>query len=288
MNVRVTYPTLGSQLKRLAQLSGKELHVVLMEQGLLFAKDALKLTPPFGNAPIKESIDTQLTVGRVAIHRDLLGGRGGAWSDPKRGIFRSIPPAVAGSAEVSALSGMVKLFVRKDGTVYGTDRQLYRPGASMAEMRAHHQAHRRADGRVTSAGARSRDVGRWKFISQMVVNPGEIDSYLKQVYALVGTGKAGWIPAIKGLGAKLKASLGIKRIAGASVPRQLSKLRQSGRWRDGTSSQKPFVEVFNEVPYLQKQAAHILSRTWENRLRNLPKQIQEIERHIEKKLNATR
>lgn len=70
----------------------------------------------------------------------------------------------------------------------------------MSEMRAHHRRFFK-NGKMSAAGAYTRDIGRWKWIDQMVVRSSTFDRYLKSVELKVGLYASGWRPGAQMLGA---------------------------------------------------------------------------------------
>lgn len=170
----------------------------LKDEARLLTRDAVRYTPPFGASPIRESWAEQRKAGEAAIRRELLGGKTG--KTRHSGIFLV---AADHMLKNKPSEKTVRLFATKDGKVYGVDRQLFRPNASIAEMEAHHKRYRLADGRVTSAGTGDRTVGRWKFIDKMVVSKAAMDRYLKHVFKKVGQAKSGWSLAANGVGLAL-------------------------------------------------------------------------------------
>lgn len=146
----------------------------------LLCVELARRTQPFGDKTGGEK------VGEKAITRDLLG-RSGA----RPGIFAPISGAVEAGFEFYKTSNNVRLFVTKDGRVYGTDKSFFRPDASVGDMAAFHRG-KFVNGKMSSAGSRTRDVGRWKFIEKMFVPPGTLDDFMKAQFARVGIAKSGW------------------------------------------------------------------------------------------------
>ncbi len=142
--------------------------------------------------------------GEGAIKRDLLGGRG-----KRAGIFTVLSDGLIAQAEHFSTFN-VRLFTKKDGAVYGTEEALFRPHASTSEMRAHHKKYFK-NGRMTQAGGRTRDIGRWKFVDKMVVSKSAMDAYLKVMYARVGRFAASQLRGALDLGAGAKVPDWIKR-----------------------------------------------------------------------------
>jgi hypothetical protein len=182
-----------------------------------FVRDAVQSTPPFYSraAPTLDNPGKWETVtgteakkaGEVAIKTDLTGGRRGAGT-VRGGIITTMDDALFESALNYKKTQNVRLFIRKDGTVYGTDRSLFKPDATTATLHDHHKALYK-NGRMTSAGGRDRSIGRWKFVDKMVVKKKTLETYLKETYKKVGILCSGWAAAADKLNVRLP--LWIKR-----------------------------------------------------------------------------
>jgi hypothetical protein len=190
------------KLRALGLAPRQPMQQLVKEQARLFVSSSggvpgmIQLTPPAGNG-IKGNAAKQR--GEMAIFRDLLGGKHGGGSFA--GIFVVMDDALlAANAKINS-TGVVRLFAKKDGTVYGCDQHFYRPQASVEEMRAHHLQYFR-NGRMTQAGGRTRDIGRWKFLDQMVVTRSAMLRYLRYINKHVGIYASGFNAAAQQLGAK--------------------------------------------------------------------------------------
>jgi hypothetical protein len=131
-------------------------------------------TQPFGKD------DRGLNNGEAAITRDLVGK-----AMQRAGLF-----GIVSGNHTKYKTGNVRLFVF-GGHAYGTDKTFYKPDASIDEMRSFHRRHF-VNGKVSSAGSRTIDTGRWKFVEKMYVNKATLDSYLDKVKKKVGIAKSGW------------------------------------------------------------------------------------------------
>lgn len=89
---------------------------------------------------------------------------------------------------------------RKDGTVYLTDEDIL-----VTDPRSWHRSQRRADGRVTTAGKRTRDIGRNRSHNRGVMPEASLRAYIKAVVGEVGQLAAGWVTPARGLGVTLPA-----------------------------------------------------------------------------------
>lgn len=271
-------------LGKIVFMAGKEKIRLMMEQMVLLLRDAMKLTPPMGDAPITETLDVQRAIGERAIKRDLLGGRDGAWTDPKAGIFTALKQSFIESAEFGKVDDTVKLWVTKSGDVYGVEKSLYRPNASFSEMREHHKKHRRKDGRVTSAGAHTRNIGRWKFANRMVVSKETFGWYIKDVFARVFTAKSGWVYAWDKFLVALQRTT--KKGTSRGIPKELKLMRGAGagHYINAGTTDRPVMEGGNSIPFAQRFAGHVMGRAWSNRVRNIQKQAKVMERELAKSL----
>ena len=191
-------------------------------------------TQPFGNESAKK-------VGEKAIVKDLLGR-----NMQRAGIFSQISPAMMNQSQEYG-TGNVRLFVKKDGTVYGTDKFHFRPDASEDDMRSFHKRFF-VNGKFSSAGSRTRDIGRWKFIEKMFVNQGAMDSYLEARYRTVGWAKAGWAACAKEL-RKVFTGSAVK-----GIPEFVRKLDSyNSDVIDNTNNIKePSVTLINTTPYIDR------------------------------------
>lgn len=197
---------LGPLLKRLRKVPREA--AVIMEKAIDadakgFVKDIVGITPPSMGSANKESHRR----GQMAITADLLGLQAGRDKHQRTaGVFVVMSDdLLAKNAAVNPTGSTVRLFVKKGGIVYGCDRQFYKPRASTTEMYAHHQSMRRGTGRVTTAGGATRDVGRFRFINQMVVSRSAYLRYEKWIHQRVGILAAGFNPAAAALGFSLPA-----------------------------------------------------------------------------------
>lgn len=131
-------------------------------------------TQPFGKD------ETGKLNGEKAITRDLIGK-----SMQRAGLF-----GIVSDKHTIYSTGNVRLFVY-GGKPYTTDSLHYRPNASLEDMRAFHRK-KFVNGKVSSAGSRTVDVGRWKFVEKMYVNKATLFDYLEKVKKKVGLAKSGW------------------------------------------------------------------------------------------------
>jgi hypothetical protein len=83
-----------------------------------------------------------------------------------------------------------RIFKRRGGAVYGVDdNELDFTGQKIPE---HHAKYRLKNGRVSSAGSFTKDIGRWKFMRMLHTTDAIKKKYVRSKQAHVGTLKAGW------------------------------------------------------------------------------------------------
>jgi outer membrane lipoprotein SlyB len=186
---------------RFALLSGRSFADELKNQAKGVMREVLKVTPPFNQN--NTSISSAKGSGLGAMRRDLAGG-GRSRGNRRAGVFVVLADSMIDSALDTGIyqSENVRLFVRKDGTVYGTEKQYFKPNASMQELRDHHQRYFK-NGKMTTAGSYERNIGRWKFLDQMVIRRSTFERYLKTLEPRVGFLGGGFKSAAKGLGVSI-------------------------------------------------------------------------------------
>lgn len=184
-DIEVNYSRIETALARYMVRSKKELPDVLMSP---VAKGVMRQI--IANSPPKKK-----AYGQGAIHRDLMGG------DGRAGIFYVSNAKDLGGLHERSPNGIVKLFTTKDGRVYGTETEFYKPNASIADMAAHHGRYFK-NGRMSSAGSRTRDIGRWKFIDRMVVSKQAMKRFETHLGKKLGIAASGWNLAAAKLGVK--------------------------------------------------------------------------------------
>lgn len=147
----------------------------------LLCVELARRTQPFGDD------NKARETGEKAITGDLIGRK------RRVGIFGAIGPAMTEEGGYSwyKTGDNVRLFVGKDGFAYGTEKTMFRPDASRSEMRAFHKKNF-VNGKASSAGSYTRNIGRWKFLDKMFVSKETLDDYIKSTIKKVGIAKAGW------------------------------------------------------------------------------------------------
>ena len=205
-------------------------------------RNIIRITPPghsvktdFGNSVIDGTKAKK--AGENAIKTDLLGGRRNQGKGGKRyGVFMVIGDDLLnkrfGSDPINA--DFERLWVTKDGRVYGAQKHFYRPNASVSEMRDHHRQYFQ-NGRMSSAGSYTRDIGRWSWIDQMIVSKTAWNEYYKYVKAKVFKLAAGWVEAAEEFD--------------VAVPASIKRHNSDGAVQIDISEEKMSFFLINKVPY---------------------------------------
>jgi hypothetical protein len=237
MSLSISVDTSGLEKKILEKSIAmkKSMGEALKEEGGLLALSLVKYTQPFG---MGQKAKDQ---GEKAIQGDLTGHRakgGGVNGDGYGGVFFIIPDQYAASAVYDQKQNVMRLFVKKTGEVYGADMALWKVNASNSELYAHHQSLRKADGSVTQAGYRTRDIGRWKFVDKWVITQSQFQGYLAFIFPRVGFAKAGWATICRKLGR-----------ANTDIPAWIKNHNAPGSVIDNTDKPNPSLTIINEVDY---------------------------------------
>lgn len=272
MNIKVK-PDLTELKRKFATFDAvtkkKILDKVIRTDTQAFVRDVILVTPPgSGN---KNSKGSWAKAGKIAIYRDLVGGRG---KNP--GIFFPVPDVVMQRAVANDDGGpFVPLFLDKaSGMMICAERQVFRPSISTGEMKAWHQARRRRGRSI--AGRPYRDQGKRRIVSNLVVPKSAWEAYRDQVYEKVGILAGGWIKAAELLNVK-------------GVPPE-AKRHASGSAIIETTSDSFRVHVRNTVGYareadVQKRVDWVLDS--KRRKARLAKRIEvEIVAALKKQANA--
>lgn len=201
----------------------------LRTQARLLGHRLIQLTPPKTKAQGRKRVS-------LDVSRLFFPQRAGRMSEMVGRAQRSGPNG--------QMNTTVALWAKKDGTVYGVERHLYRPDATLAVMGSYHKKHRDARGRVTRAGTFRQDVGRWKFVDKMVVPKDRFDEFLGQMQDMVGEAKGGWAAVVQHFGGSVAGWVDDHSAAG-SVSDHLSDPVRSyltmdnrSRWASGNEANR--------------------------------------------------
>jgi len=233
LSVEIETTGLEDMFRFYGEVKQKTLPETLRIHARLLCVELARRTQPFGN---------DQKVGEKAIARDLLGGK------KRYGLFAPITDFMAKNAERYP-SGNIRLFVKKDGTIYGSDNAHFRQFATAGSMRA---IHKKAfqNGAMSSAGSSTRDIGRWKFIDKYFVPGSTLDDYVKSQQEKTGLAKSGWADCAKKLKSPVKGS------ATRGIPKWVTRHLSDygfGRVEDMADDQKnPRITLTNTCRYADK------------------------------------
>lgn len=182
-------------LARRAATSSRDFLSLAVEQARGMLREVIGVTPPGRNGD--GMTEEAMARGKNKVINDLIGGR-----RKRSGIFASFDRTVLDEAVLVHGGGIQRLWTTRTGEPFGVETDLFRPNASLSDMRAHHKRYWKR-GKMTEAGARTRDIGRWKFIDRMVVTHETLDAYIHEVQSKVGYLASGWRVAAQKLGVTL-------------------------------------------------------------------------------------
>lgn len=255
VDIQVDVPKMHMLFRRLHKIVGGSFLDFLRKEAGLMVIDAQKLTPPFGDEPIQESLSKQLGIGKQAVKNDVLHGfepLNSLTQYKEKGKMRSDIRRLVAKGDLKTLHEVLrKAKIRNRLVSEEPTRELHE------SMRDHY-------GRVRLHG-----IG-----PVIVVNKPSINRYVRKAQELVGTAKRGWNAALRMLGREVNTVLLAGSLRG----------NYAGYARVGGTDLQPMVEFANLVPFAQKMREHIEGRMIQNRLRNIPIRIRAIEAHFRQKL----
>lgn len=232
---KFTATKLENILTDYAQIREQTIPDAVVANARLLCVELARRTQPFGDD------DKAKLKGEKAITRDLLGRSGSG--AVRAGIFTGNTATAEQGFAYYATGPNVRLFISKSGFAYGTDKTFYKPDASKGELRNIHKS-KFKNGKMSSAGARTRDVGRWKFIEKFIVNASTLDSYVDDQIKKVGWAKAAWAACAREL----------RQVTGSAtrgIPRWVT--RHDSFYGDVVDNsynlKNPSVKLTNSTPY---------------------------------------
>lgn len=230
--VHVDSAGFSRQLNEYAAASGKSILEAFKYQCILLARELIQRTPPFSGKSIVRMLDarkanlsnaesdvatlTALNVGKRRVEKDI---RKVIWGYKDGAVNRGGTSQSWSSQQMCEGKHAIRLFAKKDGTVYGVDQASFIQNADVSTLQTAHFKARGKRGRVTSAGSRTRDVGRWKWIDATVTQEESVKAYIKERQWFVGQGKGGWLASAIACGAKKTGGwIGKHVYAGTAIP----------------------------------------------------------------------
>lgn len=263
----------SGQVRKLNRVMKQTMEQTLRGQAKLFTRDAIRFTPPFGDAPITEPFAKQLEIGREAVFRD------------RKNVFKE-------ASSIKALC--IGRFGENIAKLVSTGKTAEANTLLMKELNVRNSGLQMSVLAPTWKKARDRR-GRVRGVYPFILHDGILPDYnpglndlrampedpelrrlLTEKLARVGSAKAGWVKAAESL--KLPLPRWIKKGKGSA----------SGAYHETGSNDRFGVEVRNNVPFIQATGRElkIVARAWKNRERNIQKQIEAAFKAAKKKENA--
>jgi hypothetical protein len=244
----------AEQAKRLAVFADKSIEEVVREQAGLAAIDCMRLTPPYGKRPLKESLAEQRRAGQRKVKIDVARA-----FQPLKSIH------VVSNPRDEKVGKEVRRLIRK-GDYLNLEAMLKQFGIRTLGII------KEATGQLLDQLRDRRGNVRKKVASYLVVSGASIGRLLRKQLSKVGLAKSGWVRCLDGLGRTDKVPAWIRGHAGQGV------FAQTGH------PGKPEVLIGNAVRYAQWRAYDILSFAMRERLRSATQQANIMERAIKRKL----
>lgn len=206
-----------------AAIVGKETEEVYRMVARNVCADLMTHTPPFSGKSIRNMVDARgaemrdseiqdqsaLAIGKRRVERDvrkvLYGLKGASLSPRQLQVARGPGPGATEWVTLQKCEGKqaVRVFATKSGEVYGADLSEWMPNASMDQLQKHHEEQRTKNGRVTMAGQKTRNIGRWRWLNVVVTTEENVKKYLQRAWDHIGEAKGGWAEAFMQLGGRM-------------------------------------------------------------------------------------
>lgn len=257
MKIEPDIRSFRNALDWIAKLQEKTKREVVLDQGALFCRDSIALTPPFGKIPLKEAKGDQRKVGEKAVIRDIqraVRGMDKMWEMRKPGVDKAFKRMARTHNTLAAEQFLKDVgFKRVAGVVEAATEEL-------------HNSLRSPRGKVHRGMAQ---FFTWKAVS--------VERLKRLKLRAVGRAKAGWLVALAGIDA-LRGKSTYKPAAWVA--------RHSGE--PGSFSQMGTDDVFgiicaNQIPYAQKHKDRIEREGWKARMIAAPRYARNIYKAMERK-----
>lgn len=268
--IEFDFTEFNRQFRRFVELSSRSIQEEFRAKLKAIITTVLDITPP---AHGKGTRGSARKAAQKKIAYDLTGVWYGA-DRPTRGkrragVFTVLSDSLIAAAMESGQyqgSDSVRLWTTKDGRVYGTQQHYFRPDASLEEMRQHHKRFFQ-NGEMSAAGTYTRNIGRWKWIDQMVVSERSFERYLRSVQRNVGFYAAGWRPSAEAMGLTLPAYMkGHTAVGNFSLTMNDQKLE--GHWVNRVGYERLDKDLQRRIQYavrieaakMERQIPHLLRK----------------------------
>lgn len=220
------HESFGRNIGNYAAACAMRIDEAFRNQCRLLAAELIKRTPPFSGKTIKKIVDSRnrvlhdpeiehmsaLAVGKRRVELDIrkiiYGLEGAHLSERHMTVSKGASPNQTDWGTLQKCEGKqaVRLFATKGGTVYGVDQNQWLTDAGISTLQQHHQSNRGKRGRVTTAGQKTRDIGRWKWLNVLVVKEEAVKQFVKFKQGFVGQARGGWAAGFMAMGGKLTKS----------------------------------------------------------------------------------
>jgi hypothetical protein len=176
-------------VKAFARRYGLNVGKILRWQFGIWGEDLIRRTDPLGTSErTKRLISRAVKSDVMKLFRVFKPSYEWWEMDPRKSGATGI------AVEIADLSGARHPEAGGRKVVYGVEKHLFRPDATIGTMRRHHLRFRNAQSGHVPKTDEWATVGRWKFLDKMHVRPRTMDDYVRWALGHVGKVKAGWLP----------------------------------------------------------------------------------------------
>lgn len=193
-----------AEMKRFAREYNLNIGEEMTNQMRLWCGDNIKNFPPSVNMQKRAGEKKAGAKQRLDIKSDQALGKRAIANDLTRILHPMTPVEISTTREMGpGMFGGKMRFETQKGKVWLVDADLYKEGASQTAIRTFHERHRVKNGRVTSAGTRTRNIGRWKSTRRLHVSEKSRKTYVTARQKKVGQLKSGWVKGLFRFGGKI-------------------------------------------------------------------------------------
>ena len=282
MNLTLETGEWSAAVRRLAEVTGRgvrgtQVDRVIRQSVGLIARDAYRMTPPFGSSPVTEGPAKQKKIGQKAIERDinrvfLTIGEAVAivkQSNPRAGAIAAKMAKNKKHNELleflrGAASEQVKVngYARAGSTVRGYTRTIKLPPFARGGFSALQSTASRPEASIHNAQRDNRGRVKNQRPKILLTNPASLKTYIRTRLKQLGKAKSGWSKALAAFGQ-----------SSASWTRQAV---GSGISSVQTGSSSNIYTIGNAVNYIQSTGASldIMRRAVASQTVNLKSRIQ--------------
>lgn len=211
-------PTFSKRTGEWAAAAGRNITEAFKIQGRFLCHELIQRTPPFSGKSIVRMLSARDNAKQRDLGIDGLSalkvGQRRVEKDIKKFAWAAKQASDWGVRQKCEGKAAIRVFATKTGEVYGVDEANFIPDADESTLGKFHQQNRTSRGRVTTAGQKTRNIGRWRWMNVIVTTDKAIHAFIKKKQGNVGRAKGGWARSYMDLGGRMSPSGWVGKHAG--------------------------------------------------------------------------